>query len=134
MPVADTELLFALSAGDPKHHIVLKLVEAVKNIKAPDASILEFQTVLKGRGRAVLQVRRAMLALGKARADNSIIEVKTIDTNLLILQADIEQKYHLSYFDSLIAAIALTLDDEIISDDLDFDGVPDLRRRPISGL
>jgi len=134
MPILDTELLFALSPKDPKHKDALKLVKNLKGIMVPDTSLLEFQMVLRGRGRSISQLRLAMLALSKALLDNHITEAKTIDLKLLILQMEIEQKYLLSFFDSLIAASALLTDREIISDDPDYDKVPSLKRIPIAGF
>jgi len=132
MPVADTELLFALGETDPKHAKALQLMRRVKGIVAPDTSILEFQTVLRSRGRSAEQVRLALLALTKVFLDNDIAEHRTMDMKLLILQSEIEYKYGLSYFDSLIAASAFTIDGEVVSDDEDFDGVPDLKRISVS--
>ena len=40
----------------------------------------------------------------------------------------IGKRYNLSYFDSLIAASALTLDRQIISDNQSFDKISDLKR------
>jgi predicted nucleic acid-binding protein len=59
-------------------------------------------------------------------------EVKTVSTSLLALQSEIEAGYGLSYFDSLIAASALTLDHRVVSDDEAFDRIPDFERVPIT--
>lgn len=133
MPVADTELLFGLGDNDPRHPNVMLLLNEIKSVQAPDTAILEFQMVLKARGRSHEQVRLAILALTKALADNKISESKTIDTTLLALQTELESKYGLSYFDSLIAVSALSLDGQVISNDQAFDKVPDLTRIPLSG-
>jgi len=58
-------------------------------------------------------------------------EAKTIDAELFMKQAEIEERYKLSFFDSLIASSALKLDKTVISDDKAFDAVPELRRIPI---
>lgn len=60
-----------------------------------------------------------------------IKEVQTISIDLFILQAEIEEKYGLSYFDGLIAASALSVDGVIISNDKDFDRIEELKRIPI---
>ena len=60
-----------------------------------------------------------------------IKEVCTLSTKLLLLQAEIEEKYKLSYFDSLIAASALSVDGVIVSDDKIFERIPGIRRIPL---
>ena len=131
MPVADTELIFALNPKDPKHEDALKRIEEIRVLKIPDTAILEFQTVLRARNRTPSQVRLALLALRQILIQYNIEEANTLNTKLLTSQCEIEEKYGLSYFDSLIAASALALDKEIISDDKAFDKVPGLRRIPI---
>lgn len=132
MPVADTELLFALNPNDHKHPYAMKLLAQLKHVVAPDTAILEFQIVLRARGRRPSQVKLALLALREALRRSGVREARTISTDLLALQCELEDKHGMSFFDSLIAASALVLDREIISDDEAFDKVPDLRRIPLS--
>jgi len=98
----------------------------------PDAAILEFQVALRVRGRSPSQVRVALLALHEALTQNNVKEVRTMSTSLLALQSGLEEMYGLSYFDSLIAASALALDRQVISDDSAFDKVPNIKRIPLS--
>ena len=132
MPVADTELIFALNPKDPKHENALKKVKEIRNLKVPDTAVLEFQTVLRARGRTPSQVRMALLALRQILSQYNIEETNTLNTKSLITQCSLEEKYGLSYFDSLIAASALALDKQIISDDKAFDKIPGLKRMPIT--
>lgn len=132
MPVADTEVLFALNPRDPKHHHALERLRELSNIIVPDTSALEFQMVLRGRGRRASQVRDAMLALHEVLRRMNVREERSMSLALLALQCDLEESYGLTYFDSLIAASALTLDGELISDDEAFDKVPSLKRIPLS--
>jgi len=74
----------------------------------------------------------ALLALHEALKRNNVEEAKTLSLSLLAFQSEIEEKYGLSYFDSLIAASALKLDRQVISDDDAFDRVPNLKRIPLS--
>ena len=46
MPVADTELLFALNPRDRKHKHALKALN-MKGLRIPDTALLEFQAVLR---------------------------------------------------------------------------------------
>lgn len=131
MPVVDTEVLFAFSPADSKHSRVLKLLSSRANVVAPDVAMLEFQIVLRARGRGTAQVKAAMLALHETLARYNVKEVKTLDSSLLALQCELEEKHRLSYFDSLVAAAALALDQKVISSDKAFDSVPDLERIPL---
>ncbi|KYH41903.1 MAG: PilT domain-containing protein [Candidatus Bathyarchaeota archaeon B63] len=132
MPVADTEFLFALNPRDRKHQHAMRLLRELSGLMVPDTAILEFQVVLKARGRRPSQVRAALLALHEVLMRSDVREVKTISTGLLASQSELEERYGLSYFDSLIAASALTLDRQVVSDDEALDEVPGLRRIPIS--
>lgn len=132
MPVVDTEVLFALNPNDPKHAKALKLLKSAKNLRCTDVAVLEFQLVLRGRGRQSTEVRDGILALSKALSEHGVEERKTLDTIMLALQGEIETKHELSYFDSLIAASALSVDAQIISDDAAFDRVPGLKRIGVS--
>jgi len=66
--------------------------------------------------------------LHEALKRNRVAEGKSIDTRLLALQSELEEEHRLSYFDSLIAASALALDGQVVSNDDSFDRVPELRR------
>jgi len=128
MPIADTDLLFALNPKDKKHNNALKIISSVRGIKIPDTALLEFVVVLKARDRSNKEICDAMNALKDIFEMYLIKEVKTIDTDLIINQTKIEEKYGLTFFDSLIASSALKLDKAIISDDKAFDKIPELRR------
>lgn len=132
MPIADTEVLFALNPRDPKHTHAIKTLQDLDNITVPDTSILEFQIVLRGRGRSSSQVRNALLALHEILRRMKVGENKTINITLLALQCELEERHGLTYFDSLIAASALTLDGQVISDDRAFNKIPNLERIPLS--
>lgn len=132
MPVVDTNFLFALSPEDPKHGHVLKHLKKPTGLIAPDTAMLEFQIVLRNRKREVGKVKMAMLALHEVLSRHEVREARTLTSDLLVLQCEFEEKYRLSYFDSLVAASALVLDRKIISDDKAFDRIPDLKRIPLS--
>jgi predicted nucleic acid-binding protein len=132
MPVADTEFLFALNPKDCKHQNAIRLLKEVSNLMVPDTAALEFQAVLRARGRNPSQVKMALLALYEVLKRNNVKEAKTLGLSLLAFQSEIEENYGLSYFDSLLAASALTLDRQVISDDYAFDKVPGLKRIPLS--
>jgi predicted nucleic acid-binding protein len=88
--------------------------------------------VLKARGRSSDDVKEAVRALEEIFKIYMMKTVKTVDPDLIVKQSEIEKKYGLSFFDSLIASSALKLDKSIISDDKAFDNVPELKRIPIS--
>ncbi|MEM2144643.1 MAG: PIN domain-containing protein [Candidatus Jordarchaeaceae archaeon] len=131
MPVADTELLFALNPNDRKHSLALKAL-TINALKVPDTALLEFQVVLRARGRKASEVASALEAVKYILEGKGVREVYTINTYLLIKQAEIEEKYELTYFDSLIAASALKLDGVVVSDDKAFDKVPNINRIPLT--
>jgi len=131
MPVADTELLFALNPRDKRHKGALKAL-SIKGLKVPDTAILEFQIVLKARGRKTSEISSAMQALKHIFRQRKIKEVSTISIDLFIKQSEIEEKYGLTYFDSLIAASALMVDGMVVSDDKAFDKIPMLKRIPLT--
>jgi predicted nucleic acid-binding protein len=132
MPVLDTQILFALTPKDPKHSQALKILETQQGLVLPDTSILEFELVLKGRGRKVSEIRESLLALSQFLSSRDVREEKTIDIDLLVLSSDLQSKNKLSYFDSLVAASALSLDATIVGDDGAFDLVPGLKRIGLS--
>ena len=136
MPVLDTEILFALNPKDPKHDAALKLLNELRQkgrkIFVPDTVMLEFQIVLRSIGKKLPIVKTSILGLRKAIEVNRGEEVNTINSTLLARQCEIEEKYGLTYFDSLIAASTLSVDEELISDDNAFDRVPGIRRASLS--
>lgn len=132
MPVVDTEVVFALNPRDHKHESALKLLEESKAIVVPDTTVFEFQAVLRARGRNALEVKMALLAVNEALTRHDVEEVQTVSSSLLAVQCELEEAYGLSYFDSLVAASALAVDRQIVSDDEAFDRVPELNRIPLS--
>jgi len=132
MPVVDTEFLFALNPKDHKHQQAMKMLDSASDLMMPDSAAIEYQAVLRSRGRSPAQTKLALLALHEALTRKKVKEAKTISTSLLAYQAELEEKYGLSFFDSLIAASALALDRKVVSDDQAFDRVPDLKRKPLS--
>jgi len=128
----DTEALFALNPKDSKHRYALKLFKEDANIVAPDTAILEFQSVLRARGRPPSQVKMALLSLHELLIQSKVKEEKTITASLLALQCELEENYGLSYFNSLVAASALTMGRRLVSDDEAFDRIPNIERIPLS--
>ena len=98
----------------------------------PDTAALEFQVVLRARGRSPSQVKMALLALHEFLTRSNVKEVKTMSMSLLAFKSELEEMYELRYFDSLVAASALTLDRQVVSDDEAFDRIPGLKRIPLS--
>ncbi|MHA1363959.1 MAG: type II toxin-antitoxin system VapC family toxin [Candidatus Freyarchaeota archaeon] len=131
MPVADTELIFALNPNDRKHSAALEAL-TIKGLEVLDTALLEFRAVLRARGRKASEVASAVESLSYILKRSGVREAHTLNTGLIINQAEIEEKYGLTYFDSLIAASTLKLDGVVVSDDADFDRVPGLERIPIT--
>ncbi len=132
MPVADTELLFLLNPRDPRHKAALRILEELKGkLRVPDTALIEFEVTLRSRGRSLNDVKQALLALKRIMEDYGIEEVSTIDLSLLVRHVEIMLDYSLDFFDSLIAASALSVDGIVVSDDKAFDRVEELKRIPI---
>jgi predicted nucleic acid-binding protein len=131
MPVLDTEVLFALEPSNGKHRSVLKFLTSAKALTMPDASLFEFQTVLRTRGRDISEIRLAILAVRDILLGHGVQEAGTINSTMIARQCDLESRYGLTFFDSLIAASALALDSVIVSDDRAFDVVPGVTRIPL---
>ena len=93
MPVIDTEVVFALNPRDPKHRDALRVLRETPKLMIPDTVLLEFQAVLRSRGRTPSQVRKALLALHQVLVQYGIREVNTLSTNLLVYQCELEEKY-----------------------------------------
>ena len=127
----DTEVLFALDPKDVHHTKALKLLSSRFDMVAPDTSLLEFVTVLKAMRVRALERQQLAVLLNQALDDRGVKQVKTIDALLFARQCELESRYGLTFYDSLIASSALALDQKIVSDDRAFDLVPGLERIPL---
>lgn len=128
--------MFALNPKDRKHNAAIKVLSEFrkkgKEILVPDTVIFEFQIVLKSIGKELLIIKAIILALRRAIEINGGKEISTMNSDLIVRQCEIEEKYGLTYFDSLIAASVLKLDGEIISDDKAFNKIPGIHRISLS--
>jgi predicted nucleic acid-binding protein len=131
LPVLDTEVLFALSPKDARHGQALRLLRSRRDLLAADTSLLEFQLVLRARGLPARSVARAVVDVGMALDQLGVGSAKTVDVQLVARQCELEERHGLTFFDSLIAASALSVDQSIVSDDEEFDLVEGLTRIPI---
>ncbi len=131
--MADTELLFTFNPRDPRYKGALRIIEELRGkLYVPDVALLEFEIVLKSRGKSQDEIKQALLALKRIFTNYDIKEVNTVNTIMLINHLELMTDYGLSYFDSLIASATLLVDGVIVSDDPAFDKVEGLRRIPIS--
>jgi len=128
VPALDTEVLFALDAKDRHHGRALKFLASRGDIIAPDTTILEFGLVMRSMGVGSADRGKAAATLNQALAAYGVRQERTIDARLLARQCELESRFGMTFFDSLIAASALALDGTIVSDDKAFDDVPGLRR------
>lgn len=135
MPVLDTEVLFALNPRDQKHESAVKTLSELREqgsgIYVPDTALLEFQIVLRTINKEPASIKASLLALRMVVEVIRGEEIKTIGSYLLAKQCEIEVNHGLTYFDSLIAASALSLDSQIVSDDHAFDRVTGIQRIPL---
>ena len=131
MPVLDTQVLFAMQPSDPKHTKALRLLGSARGFVVPDTTLFEFHAVLRGRGMSNQAIKQVILALAEVVDARGVDTAKTFDPLLIASQCDLESKYGLTFFDSLIAASALKEDGVVVSDDKAFDSVPGLQRVPL---
>lgn len=129
MPVLDTAVLFAAADPSDKYHqdAAVRLAAAGARILLAAAGLVEFDLVLRGRGYAP-PARREVLRSMMAEFPEVEAAMSAIVPRTLYLAAAIEEGYRLDYFDSLIAAEALTFDGKLISSDRDFDAISGLQR------
>ena len=131
MPVLDTEVLFAISPNDAKHAQAMSLLRSTNDLVVPDTAFIEFQMVLRARNISSVKIKEAMLDISAVLSENGVKEVRTVGSSLVVTQCELESRYGLTFFDSFIAASALSLDAVVVSDDSSFDLVPGLGRIPL---
>ena len=132
MPAVDTEVLFALDPRDKKHKRAIGLLTSMQDLVVPDTATLEFQMVMRARGRRAFEVKELVQSIHRILLERGVREVRTMDTALIAQQCRLESDYKLTFFDSFVAASALSLDSAIVSDDAAFDLVPGLNRIPLT--
>jgi predicted nucleic acid-binding protein len=132
MPVLDTEVLFALDPKDVHHKGAVRILSSKTDLVVPDTSLFEYLTVLRTMNVKASDVKQLFLALAQDLSRRGVTQAKTIDALLLTKHSELESDSNLTFFDSLIAASALSLDQAIVSDDKDFDRVPGLKRIQLS--
>ncbi len=125
-------MLFALDPRDKKHRRAISLLTSRQDVVVPDTATLEFQMVMRGRGRSALEIKELALSIHRILLERGVREVRTMDSALIAHQCSLEWDYKLTFFDSLVAASALSLDSAIVSDDAAFDLVPGLNRIPLT--
>lgn len=131
MPVLDTEVLFAISPDDAKHSGAMSLLRSTNGLVVPDTAFLEFQMVLRARNISPMKIKEAVLDISTVLLGSGVKESGTLGSSLVVLQCELESKYGLTFFDSFIAASALSFDAVVVSDDPTFDLVPGLTRIPL---
>lgn len=129
-------MLFALRTKDRLHLVARRRLTQLANenakLMAPDSAIYEYYTVVRSLGKPPSDTRAVLLALVQKLKTYRIEEKSTFSVRTLALQSKLEAQYGLTYFDSLIAASALSLDAIVVSDDTAFNRVPGLQRISLS--
>ena len=132
MPAVDTEVLFALDPGDKKHKRAIGLLTSRQDLFVPDTATFEFQMVMRARGRRAFEIKEIAQSIHAILLERGVPEMRTMDSALIAQRCSLESDYKLTFFDSLVAASALSLDSTIVSDDAAFDLVPGLSRIPLT--
>ncbi len=120
MEIVDTVYLVAyFKPSDPLHEDAVRIIENLgKERRVSQASLIEFDLLMKSRGLGLYDRLKAWMVLNKLISNDSVEPVLPLD---MIIALYLYEKYGLDYFDALIVAqcIArnakpLTTDKEII--------------------
>ncbi|MCD6195954.1 MAG: PIN domain-containing protein [Staphylothermus sp.] len=120
MEIVDTVYLVAyFKPSDPLHEDAVRIIENLnEERRVSQASLIEFDLLMKSRGLRLNDRLKAWMVLNKLISNDSVEAVLPLD---MIIALYLYEKYSLDYFDALIAAqcIArnakpLTIDKEII--------------------
>ena len=89
MPGLDTQILFAFNPRDKHHNRAIKLLKDIQMGKTRDAyvtdvALLEFVVVMKSRGYANRQIKKALLAIQRILVRYGIQYKKTLNTSVLL--------------------------------------------------
>ena len=127
MPGLDTQILFAFNPRDKHHNGAIKLLEDIQMGKIGDAyvtdvALLEFVVVMKSRGYANRQIKKALLALQRILVRYGIQYKKTLNTSVFIDALSFMNK-GVSFFDALLAASIKSIDNIIISSDKTYEKI-----------
>lgn len=121
MPGLDTQVLFAFNPRDKHHDRVVKLLRDIRmgkigDVYVTDAALLEFVVVMKSRGYANQQIKKALLAVQRILVRYGISYRRTLNTSVFIDALSFMDQ-DVSFFDALIAASIKNIDNVIISSD-----------------
>jgi len=120
MPGLDTQVLFAFNPRDKHHDRAVKLLRDIRmgkiwDVYVTDAALLEF-VVMKSRGYANQQIKKALLAVQRILVRYGISYRRTLNTSVFIDALSFMDQ-DVSFFDALIAASIKNIDNVIISSD-----------------
>ncbi|MBS7655804.1 type II toxin-antitoxin system VapC family toxin [Candidatus Bathyarchaeota archaeon] len=129
MPIIEVDMLIALvNALDKFHQVAANFFNKIaagkiKHIKVSSAAYLEYELILKSRSYLDSEIQKDLTAF---RSFPNLGEAP-LTLNVILTASKIREKYKLSYFDSLHAATAILIDNEIISSDEDYQRVKGLK-------
>jgi len=130
MPILELDLLIAFVNKADKHHNVADRVfrrignNKLKNIYVAVSALLEYELVHKSKGYEEDEIKEDLNLFG--RYPN--LREAPITTYILVRAVELRRTYNLTYFDSLHAATAISIDGKIISTDVVYDEIPELKR------
>ncbi|MFQ5711408.1 MAG: type II toxin-antitoxin system VapC family toxin [Candidatus Geothermarchaeales archaeon] len=130
MPVVELDMIMGfVNTLDALHEVAGQLFRRIKggdlkDVYVASSAYLEYELLLRSRGYGEAEIREDLRAF---REYPNLREAPLI-IDVMILASDLRERYDLTYFDSLHAASALTLNEKIVSVDEAYDGVDELER------
>ncbi|MFQ5980984.1 MAG: PIN domain-containing protein [Candidatus Heimdallarchaeota archaeon] len=132
MVVVDTEFLFGLRKDDP-HHPECKAIldKDSKHLLIPGFAILEIVLVMMSQKKDTTSIKGFLESLLEIKSQYHMEERK-IGLQEFIKGLEILETYpDRSFFDAMMASIALLTDQDILSNDSAFEKIPQLRRHKL---
>ena len=129
MPAIELDMLIAfVNKADRLHDIAVKFFEKIvsgklDNIVVPASAYIEYELVLRSRGYSSNTISSDIDAFRRMKNLGEIPLTSEIIVNAIKLRS----KHHITYFDSLHAASALSHDKTIISTDRVYKDIPKLK-------
>lgn len=128
MVVVDTEFLFGLRKDDPRHPECRGILEkASKHLVIPGFAILEIVLVMMSQKKDNSSIRGFLESLLEIKS-KYYLEERKIGLEELVKGLEMLETYpNRSFFDAMMAGIALLTDQEILSNDAAFENILQLK-------
>ena len=126
MVIIETDIIIALASREDKHHNeVVKFIEKVRPLKLSPYALIELDLLIKSKV-IIARLPDFYDALNcLIYAYN--ITILNVNAKHFVIAYNLRNKYNLTYFDSLHAAIAIENNEILVSYDKSYEKVKELR-------